>query len=85
MEFERRDAPFVTPATDVGAVMRHVLYALIPAALFAVLQPAEIIDMVFHNSPYPSWHALAFTVFGTWALLRFLEACGHPPLIIDLP
>jgi len=33
MEFERRDAPFVTPSTDVGAIMRQVLYALIPAAL----------------------------------------------------
>jgi electron transport complex protein RnfD len=33
MEFERRDAPFVTPATDVGSVMRQVLYALVPAAL----------------------------------------------------
>ncbi|MCI0518305.1 MAG: RnfABCDGE type electron transport complex subunit D [Woeseiaceae bacterium] len=33
MEFERRDAPFVTPSTDVAAVMRQVLYALIPAAL----------------------------------------------------
>ncbi|MGH8223592.1 MAG: RnfABCDGE type electron transport complex subunit D, partial [Woeseiaceae bacterium] len=33
MEFERHDAPFVTPVTDVPAVMRHVLYALIPAGL----------------------------------------------------
>lgn len=33
MEFKRRDAPFVTPSTDVGSVMRQVLYALIPAAL----------------------------------------------------
>ena len=33
MEFERQDAPFVTPATDVGSVMRQVLYALVPAAL----------------------------------------------------
>lgn len=33
MEFERRDAPFVTPATDVSAMMRQVLYALVPAAL----------------------------------------------------
>ena len=33
MEFERRDAPFVTPATDVRWIMLQVLYALIPAAL----------------------------------------------------
>ncbi|MDH5214582.1 MAG: RnfABCDGE type electron transport complex subunit D [Gammaproteobacteria bacterium] len=33
MEFERRDAPFVTPSTDVASIMRQVLYALIPAAL----------------------------------------------------
>ena len=33
MEFERRDAPYVTPPTSVQAVMLHVLLALIPAAL----------------------------------------------------
>lgn len=33
MEFERRDAPFVTPSTDVASIMRQVLYALIPAAV----------------------------------------------------
>jgi len=33
MEFERRDAPFMMPTTDVSSMMRHVLYALIPAAL----------------------------------------------------
>jgi electron transport complex protein RnfD len=33
MEFERRDAPFVTPSTDVASIMRQVLYALLPAAL----------------------------------------------------
>jgi electron transport complex protein RnfD len=33
MEFERRDAPFVTPSTDVQTIMLQVLYALIPAAL----------------------------------------------------
>lgn len=33
MEFERLDAPFVTPSTDVPSMMRQVLYALIPAAL----------------------------------------------------
>jgi len=33
MEFDRRDAPFVTPATNVQSIMLQVLYALIPAAL----------------------------------------------------
>lgn len=33
MEFKRIDAPFVTPSTDVAAIMRQVLFALIPAAL----------------------------------------------------
>ncbi len=33
MQFERREAPFIRPTTDVPAMMRHVLYALIPAAL----------------------------------------------------
>jgi len=33
MEFERRDAPFVTPSGNVPDMMREVLYALVPAAL----------------------------------------------------
>ena len=33
MEFARRDAPYVTPSTDVQSVMLHVVLALIPAAL----------------------------------------------------
>jgi hypothetical protein len=33
MEFERRDAPFVEPPPGVGSIMRHVLYALVPAAI----------------------------------------------------
>lgn len=33
MEFERREAPFVTPPTDVPTVMREVLLALVPATL----------------------------------------------------
>ena len=33
MEFERRDAPFMIPDTNVASIIRHVLYALIPAAL----------------------------------------------------
>ncbi|HZW58863.1 MAG TPA: RnfABCDGE type electron transport complex subunit D [Woeseiaceae bacterium] len=48
MEFERREAPFVTPATDVGAVMRQVLYALIPAALAYVwyFGPGFILNLI---------------------------------------
>jgi len=33
MDFERQAAPFVKPTTDVASIMRHVLYALVPAAL----------------------------------------------------
>lgn len=33
MEFQRHDAPFFTPRTDVASIMRQVLYALIPAVL----------------------------------------------------
>lgn len=33
MQFERRDAPFMIPDTNVASIMQHVLYALIPAAL----------------------------------------------------
>ena len=31
MEFQRHDAPFLTPRVDVASIMRQVLYALIPA------------------------------------------------------
>jgi electron transport complex protein RnfD len=33
MQFERREAPFISPTTNVASMMRQVLYALIPAAL----------------------------------------------------
>ena len=33
MEFERRAAPFLTPATNVASIMQQVLLALIPAAV----------------------------------------------------
>ena len=33
MDFERHDAPFLTPKTDVASIMRQVLYALIPALI----------------------------------------------------
>lgn len=33
MEFQRRDAPYVTPSTSVQSIMLQVLLALVPAAL----------------------------------------------------
>ena len=33
MEFVRREAPFVTPPTDVASIMQQVLLALVPATL----------------------------------------------------
>ncbi|MDH3440721.1 MAG: RnfABCDGE type electron transport complex subunit D [Gammaproteobacteria bacterium] len=33
MQFERREAPFISPTTNVASMMRQVIYALIPAAL----------------------------------------------------
>ena len=36
MEFVRRDAPFMAPTASVPAIMRQVLYALIPAAIVHV-------------------------------------------------
>jgi hypothetical protein len=51
-------------------------FALIPPAFFVAMQPWDIAVMVFQNSPYPSWYALLFAVWGTWAMLRFLEADG---------
>jgi hypothetical protein len=48
-------------------------FALIPPAFFVVMQPWDIAVMVFQNSPYPSWHAITLTVWGTWAVLRALE------------
>lgn len=48
MEFERREAPYVTPPIDVGSTMRQVLYALIPAALAYVwyFGPGFILNLI---------------------------------------
>jgi len=51
-------------------------FALIPPVLFLVMQPSDTAVMVFLNSPYPSWYATTFAVWGTWAMLRALEATG---------
>jgi len=48
MQFERRDAPFISPTSDVGSIMRHVLYALIPAALAYVwfFGPGFVLNLI---------------------------------------
>lgn len=63
MDFERRDAPFVTPATNVPAMMREVLYALIPATLAYVwyFGPGLILNFMV---------AALFCVAGEAAMLR---------------
>lgn len=33
MQFERREAPFISPTTNVASMMRQVIYALVPAAI----------------------------------------------------
>jgi len=66
-----------TTAVGLYLVARRVArpsLAWIPAALFVVMHPADAAVNVFHNSPYPSWHAVTFAVLGAWALLRALEA-----------
>ncbi|NOX68763.1 MAG: RnfABCDGE type electron transport complex subunit D [Gammaproteobacteria bacterium] len=63
MDFERRDAPFVTPATDVSSMMREVLYALIPAAIAYVwyFGPGLILNFIV---------AALFCVAGEAVMLR---------------
>jgi hypothetical protein len=48
--------------------------AAIPPLLFLAMQPGDISDMAFHNTPYPLWYAVALTVIGAWVMLRSLEA-----------
>jgi electron transport complex protein RnfD len=63
MQFERREAPFIAPTADVGSIMRHVLYALAPAALAYVwyFGPGFIFNLVI---------ASVFCVLGEAAMLR---------------
>jgi electron transport complex protein RnfD len=63
MDFERRDAPFVTPVTDVPAIMQQVLFALIPAACAYVwyFGPGLIFNFIV---------ATLFCVAGEAAMLR---------------
>lgn len=59
--------------------------ALLPSLLFAVLQPGDILDMAYHNSPYPSWYAVSLTVWTAWAMLRCLEADAAVSLATSQP
>lgn len=63
MDFERQDAPFVTPSTDVASIMRQVLYALVPAALGYVwyFGPGFIFNLII---------AAAFCIGGEAAMLH---------------
>ncbi|MEQ8206770.1 MAG: RnfABCDGE type electron transport complex subunit D, partial [Woeseia sp.] len=63
MEFERREAPFVTPPTDVAAIMRQVLLALVPAALAYVwfFGPGFILNLMV---------AALFCALGEAAMMR---------------
>jgi electron transport complex protein RnfD len=73
MEFERRDAPFVTPATNVSAMMRQVLYALVPAAMATVwfFGPGFIFNLVI---------AAIFCAAGEAAMLRLRGKPIEPAL-----
>jgi electron transport complex protein RnfD len=73
MEFERRDAPFVTPSTDVAGIMRQVLYALIPAALAYIwyFGVGFIFNLVI---------AAAFCAAGEAAMLRLRGRSVEPVL-----
>lgn len=66
-------------AVGLFVVARRVVpigYALIPSLLFLFMQPGDLGDVELHNAPYPFWYSIAFTIWGAWALLRFLEARG---------
>jgi electron transport complex protein RnfD len=73
VEFERREAPYVTPPTDVGSVMRQVLYALIPAALAYVwyFGPGFILNFIV---------AGIFCVGGEAFMLRMRDKPVEPAL-----
>jgi len=66
MQFERREAPFITPATEVRSMMLHVLFALVPAALAYVwyFGPGFIFNLLI---------ASLFAVLGEAAMLRLRD------------
>ena len=63
MQFERRDAPFIAPATSVTSIMLQVLVALVPAAFAYVwfFGPGFLFNLFI---------ATAFAVAGEAAVLR---------------
>lgn len=63
MEFQRRVAPFKAPTADVASVMRHVLYALIPAAIAYVwyFGPGFIFNLIV---------AVVFCIAGEACMLK---------------
>jgi electron transport complex protein RnfD len=63
VDFERRDAPFFTPATHVRSIMLQVLYALVPASIAYVwyFGPGLIFNFIV---------AALFCVAGEAAMLR---------------
>lgn len=71
MEFERRDAPYLSPTTSVSRVMLEVLLALIPAAIAHVwyFGPGFIFNLVI---------AGLFCIGGEWAMLN---ARGRDPAL----
>lgn len=87
MEFERREAPYVRPRSNVGSIMREVLYALVPAAvayvwffgfgfifnlLIAALFCAAGEALMMHaRGKPPEWALSDFTALVTAALIAF--------------
>lgn len=48
-------------------------FALVPAVLFFTMQPGDIADMAFHNTPYPLWYLVTLFAAAAWAVLRAIE------------
>lgn len=87
MEFERSEAPYVRPRSNVGSIMRQVLYALVPAAiayvwffgfgfifnlLIAALFCAAGEALMMHaRGKPPEWALSDFTALVTAALIAF--------------
>jgi len=49
-------------------------FAVVPALLFVTLQPGDIADMAFHNTPYPLWYLVMWFAMATWTMMRATEA-----------
>ena len=66
-----------TAAVMLFLVTRRIAswhFAVIPPLLFVTMQPGDISDMAFHNTPYPLWYLVLFFSFAAWALLKSVEA-----------